>query len=244
MAGNIHFDLSDQIEEKITQSYTDLCSDLTEKLTALDSKLAEICKRTGYEPMVNVVNKTKKLFGEEISKTADSAFQAWLIGDGSFSKAAQNSQAGEDALGTAKNLESSIVEKFDTFWSSNPFVNEIAVDTSRPKIESNDFDELRDLYQKFSKEIDDLNNKAVNDILKDGEDNPTYNVIIPAIRAIAEPIKKAFESFCKKIDEAKGQSEAFMKAQSDKNTEAATAAITTSASAKDIAASLNMFEGV
>ena len=244
MAENIHIDLTEDIEQELLSKYQGLCDELTQKLGDMAGALGEICDRTRYEPMLDAVNQTINLFYDEIHATAEQVFEEWIDGDGSFQRAAENSMAGDAALETARSIENSIRDIFDNFWSGKALGEEISLDTSRPVIKSEDFDELKDIYTKCADEVGDISESAINGVKEQGSDNPTYNIIIPAMKAITEPVKNAFEEFCKKIDEAKDKSEELKHQQASHNEEAAEAATSTSATATDIAESFNMFDGI
>lgn len=244
MAENIHIDLSEDIEQDLLQRYRGLCEELTQRLNSMEQELEEICNQTQYEPMVNVVNETVMLFNGEIYSVANQAFEQWADGPGSFSAASENSQAGDMALETARQIEQNIRDLFDEFWSSHPMGDGFQLDTSRPKIKGEDFEELKEIYTKFFQDVQAISEEAVNQITQEGSDDPTYNVMIPAVKAITEPMKNAFEQFCLKIDEAKGESEALKQQQNSHNEDASEAATQTSASAADIADALKMYDDI
>lgn len=244
MAENIHIDLSEEIEQDLLSRYQSLCDDMTQKLNAMSQELEELCTQTQYEPMVNVVNDTVNLFNNEIYGVAEQTFEEWIEGNGSFSAVVENSQAGDAALETARQIEQGIRDLFDGFWSSHPMGDGLQLDTSRPKIKSEDYDELKDIYTRFSQEVENVNQEVVSQITEQGDDDPTYNVIIPAVSAMTEPMKNAFEQFCTKIDEAKEDSETLKQNQDTNNEEASEAATNTSASAADIAEALKMFDDI
>ncbi len=241
---NIHIDLTEEIEGDLGNRYQSLCDDLTQKLNGMAQELEELCSQTQYEPMLNVVNDTVTLFNDEIYSVADQAFEEWRDGSGSFSAASENSQAGDSALETARQIEQNIRDIFDTFWSSHPLGEGIQLDTSRPKIKTEDFDELKEIYTRFYQEVENVSEENINQIAEQGNDDPTYNVIIPAVKAITEPMKNAFEQFCTKIDEAKEASETLKQQQDANNDEASENATNTSMSASDIAESLKMYDDV
>jgi len=244
MAENIHIDLTEEIEQDLLNRYQALCDDLTQKLNGMEQELEKLCSQTQYEPMLNVVNLTVNLFNDEIYNVANQAFEEWVDGSGSFSAAAENSQAGDSAIETAHQIEQNIRDLFEGFWSSHPLGEGVQLDTSRPKIKSEDFDELKEVYTRFFQEVGDVNEETISQIAEQGNDDPTYNVIIPAIRAIAEPMKNAFEQFCNKVDEAKEESESLKQQQDTNNDEASEATTNISASAADIAEALKMFDDI
>ncbi len=210
----------------------------------MEQELEELCSQTQYEPMLNVVNHTVDLFNEDIYNVANQAFEEWVDGSGSFSAAAENSQAGDAAIETARQIEQNIRDLFEGFWSSHPLGEGVQHDTSRPKVKSEDFEELKGVYTKFFQEVEDINEDTINQIAEQGNDDPTYNVIIPAVKAITEPMKNAFEQFCSKVDDAKEESESLKQQQDTNNDVASETATNTSASAADIAEALKMFDDI
>lgn len=244
MAENIHIDLSEEIEQDLEGRYQALCDELTQKLNVMVQELEEQCNLTQYEPMVNAVNDTISLFNEEIYGVASQTFDEWLDGSGSFSATSENSQSGDAALETAHQIEQNIRDMFEEFWTSQPLGDGVQIDTSRPKVMTENFDELKEIYTKIFREVEDLNEETVNQISEQGSDNPTYNVIIPAVRAITQPIKNAFEQFCTKIDKAKEDSETLKQNQDTNNAEASEAATNTSATATDIAEALRIYDDI
>ena len=243
MAGNmkIHVDLSEDVQIELAKIYAEFCESLKMTLGTMHGDLEEICKKTHYEPMVKVVNQTIEHLTGDIKEKADSVLQEWIDGDGSFVKAAEHSRAGDDAKSSAQAIEDEICDAFEAFWNPNPMGDKINVDTSRPKVEGQDFDELAKTYQKVSNEIDAEGEKKINDLKKKEEDSPTYSLLIPAVIALYEPLKTAFEKFQEDIAKAKGDSQSLAKDQMEMNDEAATNT-KTAASAEDIAAALKMFD--
>lgn len=244
MAENIHIDLSEEIEQDLLGRYQSLSDDLTQRLNAMYGELEEMCNRTQYEPMLKVVNNTITLFNEEIYGVANQAFEEWKDGEGSFCAAVENSQAGEAAMETARQIETGLRDLFDTFWSSHPLGELVQLDTSRPKIKEEDYEELKEIYIRCFQEIETIGEENLNQILELGGDDPTYNVIVPAVKAMVEPIKEAFEQFGTKVDEAKEESINLKQQQDSKNEEASENATQTSASAADIAEALQMFDDI
>lgn len=244
MAENIHIDLSEEIEQDLLSRYQGLCDELTQQLNTMVGELEELCNQTQYEPIVEAVNSTVQLFNDEIRSVADQTFEEWREGPGSFSAASENSQAGDAALETARQIEQSIRDQFDGFWSSNPMGNGIQIDTSRPKVKTEDYEELKEVYTKHSQEVENINEETIRQIAEQGDDDPTYNVIIPAVKAITEPMKNAFEQFGVKIDEAKEKSEELKQAQDANNEEASEVATNTSASAAEVAEELMIFDDI
>lgn len=242
--GNIYIDLSEDIEEDLINRYQGLCEDLASRLSAMYQELEGLCSATKYEPMVNVVNKTIELFDTEIHDVADQVFTDWSDGEGSFSAVVNKSEAGSEALATAQQIEQKIRDIFDSFWSSHPMGEWIQLDTSRPNTKSEDFDELKDIYMKCSQDVESVSEDTINQISGEGSDNPTYNVIIPAVKAITEPMKNAFEQFGTIIDTAKEQSDTLRQQQDQNNQDAAETATNTAASAANIGETLKMFQDV
>ena len=244
MAENIHIDLSEKIEQDIEKRYQDVCDALTEELNIMVQNLENICNETSYAPMVKCVNETVQLFDEDIYQLAKNVFEEWIDGNASFSAAVQTSQAGDAAQETARAIDGNIQDMFDNFWSSHPLGDAIQIDTSRPKVKAEDFDELKDIYTKAFENIESINEDSINQIVEQGEDNPTYNIIIPAIKAITETIKNAFGEFGKIIDDAKETSEKLKQTQDTNNQEALENATKTSADAGDIADAVKMFDDI
>ena len=244
MAESIHINLTEDIEDDLKNTYQSLCEDLKSDLKKMASELEELCEKTKYEPMVKVVNQTISLFNEDIKGVADQAFDEWVDGEGSFSAAAEKMQAGESAAETAKQIEQDIKDLYDGFWSPSPLGEELQTDTSRPEIRNDDYDTLKDIYTEHSNSVKGLSEDTISNIKSKGSDDPTYNVIIPAVKAITEPVKNAFEQFQSKVDAAKDESEELVQQQSQNNDEASEAATNTSASAADIAESLKMFDDI
>lgn len=244
MAGSIYINLSEEIEQDIISRYQSVCEELKQQLNSISNEFAEICERTHYKPMVDTVNTTINLFDEEIHEKAEVTFSEWCDGEGSFKAAAEKSQSGDEAVGTAGQIESDIRDLFDEFWLSHPMGEAIQTDDSRPEITLQDFDDLKEIYTKCSQEIERIGEDAVNSIKEQGSDDPTYNIMIPAVTAITEPVTNAFEEFCNKIDEAKDECERLKQEQDSKNEEAVETATQTSASAADIAAGLKMYDDI
>lgn len=242
MAENIYFDLSEEIQQDLENEYRTLCDEVKQTLSHMNEKMEEICTRTKYEPMVNAVNQTIELLDNDIRQNSTQAFEEWIEGEGSFKAAAVKSQSGESAVQTAAAIESNIREMFEDFWNSHPMGTGFQLDTSRPMVKDEDFEELGECYKDYSQKCDDLGEKTLSSIRQKGEDDPTYNIILPAVRAVTGSLKASFEEFTNKISEAKDKSEELKQAQSQSNEEALGTATNTTATASDIAEELKMYE--
>lgn len=241
MAANIYFDLSEEIEQDLCQIYQSLCDELTNSLTLLEHDLEDFCNQTQFEPIVSLINKTINLFNDEIFQLSNRAFEEWKDSSGSFVYVSRNSQAGDLAIETAQQIEQNLKDIFDSFWISKPLGEGLQIDTSRPKVKDEDFDALKEIYIKFFQNVENLGQETINNLSTKSDDNSTYNLIIPAVRVIIEPIKNAFEQFSVKIDEAKADSESLSSQQEKNNEEASEMIVKTSATAADVAEALKMY---
>ena len=242
MAENIYIDLTEEIEDDLRSRYEQLSQDLTDVLSGVRDGATEICEKTSYEPMVNLINDITEKFNDEIRNDYSTrAFDEWCDGEGSFSAIVENSYAGDAAAETARNLEAAIRGIFDDFWSSQPPGDTILVDTSRPIINSEDYVELKEVYMHAFDDITKIEEECTSSIASEGDENPTYNVILPAIQALVHPITVFFEGLAQKIEEAQSQSDELKSQQDQKNDEAVQTATTTTASVEQIADALAMF---
>lgn len=244
MAENIHVDLSEDVEEGLKSAYQDFCDSVKDILGKMKEELEAICERTGYEPMVNALNQTIELFDTEVRDVAVQAFDEWCDGEGSFKAAAENSRAGDAGVETAQQIENAIRDMFENFWAVRSMGDAIQVDTSRPEVKGEDFEELSEVYNKYYQEIEETGEQALSSLADQGDDNPTYNIIIPAVKALFEPVKNSFEQFSGKIKEAEEKSEELKQEQESRNEEAAESITGTTATAADIAEAFSMFDGV
>ncbi|MCI8995392.1 MAG: hypothetical protein HFI30_06840 [Lachnospiraceae bacterium] len=244
MAENIHLDLSEEMEQDLVSRYGNLCEELTQSLNRMAGEMEGICQKTQYEPMVRVVNQTIMAFNEEIYRVSSQAFEEWCEGEGSFTAAVRNSQAGEEAGETAAQMENHIRNLFEEFWSGHPLGDGLQLSTGRPEVNTEDYEELKKVYETCFQEVETIGEETEAALVTDGEESPTYHLMIPAVRAVAEPVKNAFEQFCVKIDEAKEESERLKQQQDTHNEESAENATNTAMSAADIAEELKMFDDI
>lgn len=242
MEGITYFSLSEEMEQDLKEWYQSFCDDLSEKLRGMGTDLGNLCNQMQYKPAVDVVNKTIELFNGEISSRAKRVFEDWTQGEGSFAAAAQTFQAGDDAVETAKALENSIKDIFDSFWSSHPLGENIPLDTKHPKVKDEDFDELKNIYANVCREAESLGERIRNQINNAGNENPTYKMMHPAVEAISGTIKSAFDKFALQIDAAKEASTAKKQQQDNQAQGAFDSAKTTSATAEEVASELRMFD--
>lgn len=237
-----HIDLSEEFEQELITLYGSFCDELTENLGALYEELDEKCNETRFEPMVNLVNQTMDLFNDEVYSVALQSFDEWVDGEGSFPAAARKSEVGEDGEATAANIEQQIRDMFEDFWAGKPMGEGLQLDTSRPNVKSEDFDDLKELYQKHARAISSLGEDCIADLNSRGDDNPSFRIAIPGVKAVFLSIQTAFDGFVIKVDEAKEQSETKKREQDAHNEEASETATQTTASAADIADALKAFE--
>ncbi len=243
MAANIHINLTTEIEGELDKIYASLCSDFNEQLRTMHDALGALCNTTCYKPMLDAANNTIRQLKEEIKKLSVDAFNQWMAGEGSFEAASKISQAGDDAVEIAREIEGRIQDHFADFWQLT-CMEELTADTSRPIVTSENFDELKNIYTRSSQGIETIGEATIKTIREKGNDDPTYNVILPAVKAITEPMKIAFEQFGAQIKEAKQESAGFIRTQEQHNKDALVEVTRTSAGAKEIAETLNMFKDV
>lgn len=242
MAASVHIDLTEEIEQDLKGAYEKFCGDVRDKLSKMYADLEKVCSDTHYKPMIDTVNETFEKFNGEIHNLAESAFNAWLEGEGSFHAAIINSEGGEDAEAEAKSFEGEIQDLFNDFWNAR--LEPLNIDTSHPKVETKDFETLEEIYKKASEETGTIGENAIGKINEKGEDDPTYKVILPAFISIANSVKNAFAQFGEKIKKAKEDSEKKMNKQSQNNDTAKEAITNTTATAEDIAQGLSMFNNI
>ncbi len=188
-----YFCISEEIEQDLIQKSTFLCDNLNMRLNRMKYELEEICKKTRYFPILDIVNKTIRVFDDEVYCAVDKALEEW--GD---SLVSVYSMAGDDTLEAAIRIEENIREIFYNFWSTNLFKEVIYIDTSRPGMKIENIYELKGIYTRYFYDIQSLSKKIVNHITE--QEQPAYNIFVPAFKAITEPIKKTFEGSCAKID--------------------------------------------
>lgn len=242
MEGITYFSLSEEMEQDLKEWYRSFCDDLSEKLRGMGTDLENLCNQMQYKPAVDVVNKTIELFNGEIFEHANRVFDTWKDGDGSIAAAARNFHAGDEAVGTAKQLEEEIQEIFNSFWNTHPLGEGIQLDTGYPKVKNEDFDELKEIYRRVFQEAENLGEGIKNNIRTAGDENPTYKTILPAVEAISGTIKSAFEKFTEQIDAAKEESTSQQQQQEDHVQSAFDSAKATSATAEEVANGLKMFD--
>lgn len=201
MAENIHICLSEEMEQDLLSRYRTLCDELTVILSQMIQELEELCNRTHYEPMVDAVNDTVSLLNGEIYDISNQALEQWLNGSGCFSATSEMSRAGDEVIETARQIEQNIKDIFDGFWMAYPMGEGIQVDTTRPTFKLEDFEELKEVYTRFFQEAEVIGEDVIHQMMEQGDDDPTYNLIIPAVKAITEPIRIFFEQPCVKADE-------------------------------------------
>ena len=80
MADKVYFNLSEEIEQEIVNSYSTMLDDLTQRLHTLNDSLMDLCSRVKYAPMVSLVNNTIEMFDEDIRQVAQTTFEEWLDG--------------------------------------------------------------------------------------------------------------------------------------------------------------------
>lgn len=241
-SGNTHFNLSEDTQQGIVTKYQSLCEDLNTKIDELFKQLEELCEKTKYEPIVNFTNSVTELLTGEVSNISRQTFSEWMDGEGSFTAASENSQAGEAALETARTIEREIQDLFETFWSAPRDM--IQVDTSRPEIGQEDFENLDKIYSDFAKNVEEVSESAHSGIQEEASSNPTYNLILPAISSITEAIKEFTTELSNKVNEARDESESLKQNQESKNQEAAQTAKDTAGTAKDTVEALKMFDDI
>lgn len=242
MADKVYFNLSEEIEQEIVNSYSTMLDDLTQRLHTLNDSLMDLCSRVKYAPMVRLVNNTIEMFDEDIRQVAQTTFEEWLDGEGCFSAAARRYQSGEEAEGTARALESQLQDVFNDFWANQPMGSAFSIDTARPKAEDADFEELEELYNTCSQDLQETTNSLLRTLEEQSVEDGTYRSLFPAIQCVGNAISTAFEQFGAKVKEGKEVAAQMREEQQQKNEETAFELSTkSSASSEDVAATLAMY---
>ena len=241
MAERIHINLTEDVESELIQNYQAFCDEVSGELKKMIGEAEKICHEVRYEPVTKAVNATVKIFNEEIHQESEKVFIAWLEGEGSFTAAMRNAQAGDDAIQTAKSLEKTIEECFNGFWQGKPMGDEFKTSTDRPKINDNDFEQLKDLYKDAGKSVKECCDNHRKELKQRSSEDKSYAVILPAIEAIGTTVEESFATFSKKIAEAKQQSGEIEKQQRGRDEQAAQQAEAAASKAADPAAALGMF---
>ena len=247
MAGSerTHIDLTDELEQEVYTTYENLTEALKEVLGTTKASLVELCNKTQYQPMVNMVNTMVDSFQQEVTPKARTIFQEWQTGDASFTAAARNSEAGSEAEAVAGDSERNIEEFFESFWIKNPFAEEIiGIKCIRPVIRDEDFDTLEEIYQKATESLEGEEEQAIGEIKRKGDDNPTYLLAIPPMEALAETLKKAFEGFTGRVKDYRAESQERTETQKARSEDMAERALNTAASAAEVADSMKFFADI
>lgn len=197
----IYFDLSEETEYDLIQKYNLLCDNLNESLRRLKYELEEICEKTRFIPILNIVNETIIFFSNEVYSVADKAFEEWIDSPNSFTAVTENAMVGESVLETAIGIEHNIRYIFDEFWSSHAFREVLNTNTLRPNVNGESVSKLKNLYTSFLRDIEFISEKTINDIIEQGKENTIYSAFLPAVKAIIDPIRNAFEHFYARIDD-------------------------------------------
>lgn len=238
-----HIDLSEELEEQIGEKYKSFTEEVQEGINTLYEALSEICQRTQYLPFVTVVNEAIEQFDGEVKGISQRAFEEWMDGDACFRAAAEHSEAGDDAIGIGTEFDKRLSDIFEEFWTGNSFNsnNLIQVDTSRPRPEDQDFDDMKQAFATCHENMGELQTQTEAEITSEGDDNPTYALLAPAVIALIAPIVNAMDGFASRIDAFKDESNAKTQEQAQKKEDASESATNSAVDASDIAEALNMF---
>lgn len=243
-SARIHIDLTEDLENEVIKIYGEMTEALKDALREAKSSLGDLCEKTHYEPMVNVVNETLSRFREEVRGTATKIFEEWKDGNASFRAAAEHSQAGEAARETAENIDGKIEGFFDDFWDGELFEEIGRIDVSRPTVTNEDFDTLEEIYRKASEQVKEAGEQPVKQIRDKGGDNPTYLLAVPPVEALTETLKKAFEAFTDKVKEFKEESQERTNEQIKNSEDMAQGALESAASMSEVTESMEFLKDI
>lgn len=233
----VHIDLSEELEEVVKNLFNQVCDDVSSKLEKLNSDVTDICTQTSYEPFVKYANSVNEQLKGDVKNRSNKILDEWKE-KASFKQRALRAKAGESAIEIAEQIETNIQNRFDEFWTLSFIGDGIKVDTSHPKLQSEDFETFKLYYKTASDGIEEISKNVTDKVKTLAEDNPSYEHIIAPIRSITDVIKNNLEKISNKIKDFQDKSEEISKRQSKIDKEMAQGAVT---SAKQVAEFENMF---
>jgi hypothetical protein len=165
------------VEQDILIKYQSLCDVLTQTLNVMERDLLEVCSKTRFKPIVNIVNETISSFNGEVLTVAMQAFDEWEGCEGNLS----------------------IREYFFDFWYGHPLGETISIDCSRPNLKSDDINEMDKIGQIFKQKVMSIDEYTINIFSRTAEYSELYTMVIPAIKAITDSVEWWFEIYLAQV---------------------------------------------
>lgn len=242
MSDNYYINFSEEVEENLLKIYKEACEKLSENLSKLKEELVGICEDTKFERIVQAYNSMVELFDSQIKDYSTRVFDEWLDGSGNFVAAARKMEAGDDAEKTANGIQNRIKEQFSEFWANKALGEQINIDTSRGHLTSNDYENMKDALNKSGEEIEASYDEVKSQIDGESDSDATYTLLKPPVTALFEPMKNAFQRFADIVKNSIDTAEEKKASQENLNEEAIQEALSTSATAEEIADLLKIYE--
>lgn len=241
---NTYFDLTEELDGNVKSLYNEMVSNFSGILQTYAKDLDALCSKTHYEPMVKQASSAASVIESEVKTNAENVFSEWTSGDGCFHVAAQEMEAGENAIAVATALENNLKNEFDSLWVNKGWESQQQISTDRPVVKDEDYDTLENIFNTAYSSLEQEGDGALNKLDSYADGNPTYNLAKPALEALYLPLKNAFEGFANKAKQFKSDNKS---KEGTMRSNAETAAQEVEANAIDadtVNANYNMFDNI
>lgn len=182
----------DQINEMYSL-YTDSLDTIQRLAKSVVDKMSEKATELKYDPVVKVCRAVVSYYNEELKQNELRALQSWQDSEMSFENIMKLQKAGENAVSRSRTLESNIDGQIQAI---QPVGGEDldTIDTTNWKCEKKDFQDFKQIIDRFIKELEIEQKQYETKISAKMEDNTIYVSIKPVIIQTFSIVSEGFKS--------------------------------------------------
>lgn len=201
MANKFSFEASEQT--KIIGTYQEALTEISTETNSFIDKVVVIAENTKYLPIVNLGKLCINFYNNEVKDGVENLFQNWIDSEASLKSFIENMEGGEEAINTAANLQQQLEDAIPDMFNVNDESILDTIDTSEPKIEEKDFDELKEITIQYKTNIEQIRNNTIGKIDNEKDDNAAYMSISAPVISTFGILTTSLESISQQFDTVK-----------------------------------------
>lgn len=177
------FSVDQESVSDIISALTSYSDDIDSEFRKFEEEIKKIAIKTNYNKLLYALQGIIDIYNDVICGSMRKQLIAQWIEEGeSLHSFAEDVYMGEESEEAVKKIENSLEEIFNGYIGNNLIDLEFAGDANAAKT---DFDDVVELFESFSREVDRIKEETSNYFERKIEDNELYRFLIPIIESIA-----------------------------------------------------------
>lgn len=187
------FSFSDEAQQRIIRIYQEALEETNQETRQFTDNMYRLCDQTKFLPIVNAANATIQFYNESLSSMIKEYYQGWLDSESSLHSFIQTMEGGDDAIATAKLLESGLEDVIVEMFAVP--LDLVTIDTATPDVSDEDYDILKEHAIAYYNKINGIKEQYLAAIISEGEDNSAFLTIQAVVTQTMNSIIGSFEAF-------------------------------------------------